>query len=264
MEKISMSLPFLSTEYLGAFVLVLLRVSAIVVTIPVISEATVPARIKSALSILVSIIIFPMIAAQMPALSKYHFIQLIFLMIGEVLIGVTIGFLARLVFAAIQLAGDIIGYEMGFAIANVIDPMSTSQVSIITELQYLIAMLVFLTVNAHHLFFQAIIQSYSLVAPLSFHFSGALMQLIYEVSRNMFIVALKISAPIVAVMIFTNVALGVVARTVPQMNIFIVGFPLQISLGLIFLGLTAPLFVHMTQSIFNGLEDKIVTLMRLM
>ncbi len=259
-----MGLPFLSTEYLDAFVLVLLRISAIIVTIPVISESTVPVRIKAALSILVSIIIFPMVSIQIPTISKHHFLELIFLMIGEVMIGVTIGFLARLVFAAIQLAGDIIGYEMGFAIANVIDPMSTTQVSIITELQYLIAMLVFLTVNAHHLFFQAIIQSYALIMPLSFHYSGALMQFIYEVSREMFVIALKISAPIMAVMIFTNVALGVVARTVPQMNIFIVGFPLQISLGLIFLGITAPLFVHITQGIFGNLEGKIITLMRLM
>lgn len=259
-----MSLPFLSAEQLDAFVLILLRVSAIIVTIPVISESTVPVRIKAALSIIVSIIIFPLVIDQMPPTGKYQFLELIFLMIGEVMIGISIGFLARLIFAAIQLAGDVIGYQMGFAIANVIDPMSYTQVSIITELQYLIAMLLFLTVNAHHIFFQAIIQSYVLITPLSFHLSGAMMQLLFDVSRDMFVVALKISAPIMAVMIFTNVALGVVARTVPQMNIFIVGFPLQISLGLIFLGITAPLFVRLTQSIFGGLEGRIAVLMRLM
>jgi flagellar biosynthetic protein FliR len=153
---------------------------------------------------------------------------------------------------------------MGFSVANVIDPMTSQMSSVITELQYLIAMLVFLTVNAHHLFFQAIIQSYALLAPLSFHFSGQLMQFIFDTSRDIFVIALKISAPIMAVMIFTNVGLGVMARTVPQMNIFIVGFPLQISLGLIFLGITAPLFVHITQAIFISLEGKIVTMMRLM
>lgn len=259
-----MNLPFLSAEHLDAFVLVLLRVSAIIVTIPVISEANVPVKIKAGLSIIVAVIIFPLVVPQMPPIKNMPLIALIIGMIGEVMIGVTIGFVARLVFAAIQLAGDIIGYEMGFSIANVIDPMSSAQVSIITELQYLLAMLVFLTVNAHHLFFQAISQSYILIAPLSFHFSGELMQFIFSVSKDMFVVALKIGAPIMAVMVFTNVALGVIARTVPQMNIFVVGFPLQISLGLIFLGLTAPLFVRLTQGIFSGLEGKIVTLMRLM
>lgn len=259
-----MSLPFLSAEHLDAFVLVLLRVSAIIVMIPVISQATVPVKIKAALSIIIAVIIFPLVAPQMPPIKNVHFIQLIFLMMGEMLIGLTIGFAARLVFAAIQIAGDIIGFQMGFSVASVIDPMSSAQVSVITELQYMIAMLVFLAVNAHHLFFQAIVQSYVLITPLSFHFSGQLMQFIFDISRDMFVIALKIAAPIMAVMIFTNVALGVVARTVPQMNIFIVGFPLQISMGLIFLGITAPLFVRITQGMFNGLEGKILTLMRLM
>ena len=90
------------------------------------------------------------------------------------------------------------------------------------------------------------------------------MQFIFDASKDLFVIAVKIAAPIMAVMIFTNVGLGIIARTVPQMNIFIVGFPLQISLGLIFLGITSPLFVRLTQAIFNGLEGKIVTLMRLM
>jgi flagellar biosynthetic protein FliR len=259
-----MSLPFLSSEHLEAFVLVLLRVSAMIFTIPVISEQSVPAKIKAGLSILVTLIIFPLVASQIPPIKNYHLIQLVFLMIGETLIGLTIGFVARLIFAAIQLAGNVIGFEMGFAVANVIDPMSSQQVSIIAELKYLIAMLVFLTVNAHHLFFHAIIQSYAVLPPLTFHFSGQLMQLIFEVSRDMFIIALKLAAPIMAVMVFTNVALGIVARTVPQMNIFIVGFPLQISIGLIFLGLTAPYFVRMTQGMFSAMEGRILSLLRLM
>lgn len=244
--------------------MVLLRVSAIIVTIPVISETTVPARIKAGLSIIVAVIIFPLVVSQMPETKNFHFMELIFGMIGEVLIGVTIGFAARLVFAAIQIAGDIIGFQMGFAVVNVIDPMSSQMVSVITQLQYLIAMLVFLSVNAHHIFFQAIVQSYIVISPLSFHFTGQLMQFIFDISKEMFLIGLKIAAPLMAVMLFTNVALGVVARTVPQMNIFIVGFPLQISLGLIFLGLTAPLFVRITQGIFGGLEGKIITIMRLM
>ena len=259
-----MSLPFLSAEQLEAFVLVLLRVSAMVVTIPVFSESSVPIRVKAALSILVSIVVFPMVVSRFPPIKNIPLVLLTLLMIGETLIGIIIGFAARLFFAAIQLAGDIIGYEMGFSIANVIDPSGSDQISVITELQYLIAMLIFLTVNAHHLFFQAIIQSYSVISPLTFHFSGQLMQFLFEISKDMFVIALKLAAPITAVMLFTNVALGIVARTVPQMNIFIVGFPLQISLGLIFLGLTAPLFVQMTSGIFGQLEGKIITLMRLM
>ncbi len=259
-----MSLPFLSAEHAQAFILVLLRVSAIIATMPVFSERTVPATIKAALSIIIAVILFPLVVSKIPPVAQFHFLELLFYMLGEVLIGITIGFVSRLVFAAIQLAGNIIGFQMGFAIVNVIDPMTSGQVSIIAELKYLIAMLLFLTVNGHHLFFSAIAQSYEFVAPLSFHFSGQLMQFIFDMSKEMFVIALKIGAPIMAVMLFTNVALGVVARTVPQMNIFIVGFPLQISIGLLFLGLTAPLFIRILQGMFGDLEGKIITLMRLM
>ncbi len=259
-----MSLPFLSQDQLDAFILVLLRVSAIVALIPVLSERSVPVKVKASICLIVSLLVFPLVHAQIPPLQNLHVIELAFLMIGETLIGITIGFLARLIFAAIQLAGNIIGFQMGFAIVNVIDPGSSQQVSIIAEFKYLLAMLLFLAVNAHHLFFQAITYSYTVIQPLSFHLSGELMQFVFDVSKEMFVIALKIAAPITAVMLFTNVGLGIVARTVPQMNIFIVGFPLQISMGLIFLGISAPLFVRLTQQIFVGLQGTIFAVLRLM
>lgn len=259
-----MSLPFLSPGYLDAFVLVLLRVSAIVVTIPVISEASVPARFKAALSILITLIVFPLVAPKIPQTENYHVLILMYRMAGEVMIGLIVGYIARLVLAGIQMAGDVIGFQMGLSIANIIDPMTSEQVSIITELQYLVALLVFLAVDAHHIFFSAIIQSYSILNPLSFHFSGPLMQTVLNCSKEMFVIAVKLTAPLMAVMLFTNVGLGIVARTVPQINIFIVGMPLQIAIGLIFLGLTAPMFVKLTSGYFLNLESKVLTLLRLM
>ncbi len=259
-----MSLPFLSAEHLEAFILILLRVSAMVVTIPVISDKAVPARFKAALCILITLIIFPLVLPKIPPASNYPVLILMYRMAGEVMIGLIIGYAARLILAGIQMAGDMVGFQMGLSIANVIDPTTSTQVSIITELQYLVALLIFLAVDAHHVFFSAIVQSYSLLNPLTFHFSGSLMQTIFSFSQEMFVIAVKLAAPIMAVMLFTNVGLGVIARTVPQINIFIVGMPLQIAIGLIFLGLTAPMFVKLTQRYFLDFEAKFVTLLRLM
>ena len=259
-----MSLPFLSAEHIEAFILVLLRVSAMVVTIPVISDASVPARLKAALSILITLIIFPLVLTKIPQPANYPVLILMYRMAGEVMIGLIIGYAARLIIAGIQMAGDMIGFQMGLSIANIIDPMTSEQVSIITELQYLVALLIFLAVDAHHIFFSAIIQSYSLLNPLAFHFSGSLMQSIFSFSQEMFVIAVKLAAPLMAVMLFTNVGLGIVARTVPQINIFIVGMPLQIAVGLIFLGLTAPMFVKLTSGYFLNFEAKFLTLLRLM
>lgn len=259
-----MTLPFLSAEHAETFILVLLRVSAIVVTIPVISESSMPMRIKAALSILIALIIFPLVLPKIPQTAEYPTLILMYRMAGEVMIGLVIGFAARLIFAGIRMAGDLIGFQMGFSIANVIDPTSSEQVSVITELQYLVAMLVFLSFDAHHVFFQAIVQSYSILNPLAFHFSGSLMQIILSFSKEMFVIAVKLAAPIMAVMLFTNVSLGIVARTVPQINIFIVGMPLQIAIGLIFLGITAPMFIKLASGYFLGFEGKLATLLRLM
>ena len=259
-----MTLPFLSAEHAEAFILVLLRVSAIVVTIPVISESSIPMRIKAALSILIALIIFPLVLPKIPQTAEYPTLILMYRMAGEVMIGLVIGFAARLIFAGIRMAGDLIGFQMGFSIANVIDPTSSEQVSVITELQYLVAMLVFLSFDAHHVFFKAIVQSYSILSPLAFHFSGSLMQIILNFSKEMFVIAVKLAAPIMAVMLFTNVSLGIVARTVPQINIFIVGMPLQIAIGLIFLGITAPMFIKLASGYFLGFEGKLATLLRLM
>ncbi|HOW57786.1 MAG TPA: flagellar biosynthetic protein FliR [Smithellaceae bacterium] len=259
-----MNLPLISAEHIEAFILVLLRVSAIVVTIPVISDKAVPVRFKAALSVLITLIVFPLVLSKIPKPSQMEAIVFMYRMAGEVLIGVIIGFVARLVFTGIQIAGNLIGFQMGFAIANVIDPLTSDQVSIIAEFQYLMAMLVFLVVDAHHIFFSAIVQSYTIVNPFSFHFSGQLMQLIFDFSKNMFVVAVKIGAPLMAVMLFTNVVLGIIARTVPQINVFIVGFPLQIAMGLVFIGITAPLFVKMTQGLYENLGPSIMSLLRSM
>jgi len=259
-----MNLPFLSAEHVESFILVLLRVSAIVVTIPVISEASVPIRVKAALSILITLIIFPLVLPKIPPTANYHVLILMYRMAGEVMIGLIIGFSARIILAGIRMAGDMIGFQMGFSISNVIDPMTSEQVSIITELQYLVAMLVYLAVDAHHIFFSAIIQSYAVLNPLAFHFSGSLMQFILNLSKEMFVIALKLAAPIMAVVLFTNVGLGIVARTVPQINIFIVGMPLHIAVGLVFLGITAPMFLKLTSGFFLNFENTVITILRLM
>lgn len=180
------------------------------------------------------------------------------------MIGVMIGFIGRLIFDGIQLAGQLIGFQMGFAIVNVIDPVNNEQVSIIAQFQYLIAMLVFLILNGHHIFLYSIAESFRIIPPLGFHFSGELIQVIVVFVKNMLEVAIKTGAPIIAVLLFTSVGMGLIARTVPQINIFIVGFPLQIAIGLISVGITLPVFFRVLGSYFTNLEGEIISLLRLM
>ena len=260
-----MSLPLLNTELVLLFICIFLRIGAMLIMIPVLGERTVPARVKAGLTILVALLVFPSIHSQYPSIQgEPALVSMAIAMAGEILIGVIIGFTAKMVFAGIQFAGDMIGIQMGFSIVSVIDPLSSTQISIMSEFQYLIAVLVFLAVDAHHIFILAIVDSYRAIAPFGFHFSGSLLQAILTYSGLLFTIAVKISAPVMAVLLFTNVALAIIARTVPQINVFVVGFPLQIAAGLVVFGLTVPIFVQLVQRSIVNLGSEVQTLLRLM
>lgn len=257
-----MNLPLVTPELAQTFILVFLRTGAMMAMMPVIGDNATPLRIKAGLSLIIALMIAPVVSvAHIPDPAL---LDLALKMAGEVLIGVLIGFAARLIFAGIQLAGQFVGFQMGFAIVNVIDPISSAQVSIIAQVQYLLAILIFLIINAHHFFISAIAEGYRVLPAFGFQFSGALMEAVFQLSRDMFVIALKLSAPIIAVLFFTNVGLGIIARTVPQMNIFIVGFPLQIGVGLIAFGLMIPFMVRMFEKLILGLDSQVSWLLKLM
>lgn len=263
-ETEGMNIPVITPELATSFIMVLIRVSAMIMMVPAFGEASIPATVKWGLSMLITLLLFPVVKGTIPSLTDLGWAEMILGLAGEMLIGVLIGFAARFVFAGIQLAGELVGFQMGFSVASVIDPTSNSQVSIIAEFQYLLSLLLFMTVNAHHLFITAIADSYQAVPPLGVHYSGALLQALIHLSKEVFVIAVKISAPVAAVLLFTNVAMGLVARTVPQMNVFMVSFPLQIAAGLLFIGLAAPVFMKVTEHLFAGLGGQTSMLMRLM
>ena len=245
-----------------AAVLIFARVGAILLTAPLFSSGSIPVHVKIGLSFMLAVIVIPLVSVN--DILVLPIASLGIAMAGEVLIGVIIGFTARLLFAAVQLAGQLVGFQMGFGIVNVIDPQTSSQVSIIAQFENIITLLLFLAVNAHHWFIMAIAKSFEVVPLLAFSFTNSLMEALVRLSCDMFVVAAKVAAPIIAILLFTSVALGLLARTVPQMNIFIVGFPLKLAIGLLAVGLTLPLLSTLLRNLFQGLGEDIFVLMRLM
>lgn len=256
-------MPTISIEQFQAFLLVFLRVSAVIVFLPVLGDARVSVRIKAGLALLISALLFPHVAVN-AATAGFDIFSLFFRMGTEVLIGAAIGFTSQLLFAGIQMAGQLIGFQMGFSIANVIDPASSQQVSIIAEFMYLLMLLVFLAFNGHHIFISGLAKSFQTIPLLSFSFSGKLPAGMVDMMRGMFEVAVKIGAPLMALMFFISIGMGLIARTVPQINIFIVGFPLQIAIGLIGLGLSMPFFLSLAGRYVVDLERGVGMVLTLM
>lgn len=244
------------------FLLIFLRVGAIMISMPLFGGRNIPFLFKAGLAISVSVILFPLL--ELKAFTYFSEpIPFAMGVVAEIMLGLIIGLSVNIIFAGIQLAGQLVGYQMGFAIANVMDPQTGMQSSIFAGFINIVALLLFLSFNAHHWFLLSLTDSFNLVPLFDFHMNGSLAEHLIMIGRNMFVIAVKVAAPVMAALLLTSVALGIVARTVPRMNIFLVGMPLKIALGIIFVCFSLPYLSAFLRDIFNGLGNSIHLLLKL-
>ena len=232
-------------------------------TMPIFRSQSIPVLFKLGMTFAVSMALFAILELEPPPVFD-HLVPFAIGIVGELMIGISIGLAVRLIFAGIQLAGQLAGDQMGLAIANVMDPSSSQQLPILSQFNQLFAMLLLLATNAHHIFLRALAESYRLVPPFGFHFSHSLIQQLIDLGGKMFVVAVQVGAPIIAALLLTSVAFGLIARTVPQMNVFIVAMPLKIGVGLLFLGFSLPYFSSFLNTLFRGLSKNIFILLKAM
>lgn len=245
------------------FIMIITRITGIVIIAPVFSSRNIPRQVKLGLAAVLALIIFNVV--KMP---EYQFpdnlIPFILLLIYEFIIGLAIGFVAQLVFAAIQLAGQLIDMQMGFGIVNVIDPIFGSQVPMMGNFKYLLALMIYLATNSHYILIQALFKSYDIVPLMGFKYHGSLTNEIVNLFVGMFTIALQISIPILGALLVAEVAMGILARTVPQMNVFMVGMPAKIILGFIVIMIMIPFYAMFLEVLFNRNAQDILTLLKLM
>jgi flagellar biosynthetic protein FliR len=255
---ISISIPLLQLQM---FFLIFFRVAAILLSMPIINGNSIPVLFKFALALGASIVLFPLLDLKVfPALTNLS--SFVVGAIGEILLGVIIGMAVNLIFVGLQIAGQLSGYQMGMALAEVIDPADGEQIPLLAQFFQIFAFLIFLTVNAHHWFLRALADSFHLVPPLGFKLSGSLIEQLMRVAGNMFVIAIKVGAPVIAALLLTTIALGLIARTVPQMNVFFVAMPLKIMIGLMFVGFSLPYLSSFLNAMFRKLGDMIFVLLK--
>jgi flagellar biosynthetic protein FliR len=171
-----------------------------------------------------------------------------------------------IVFAGLQLGGELASFQMGLSMANVVDPQSEVNSPVVSQFLYLLGMVLFLSVDGHHWFFQAVGQSFLLLAPGEFHLQPALYRHFLYLMGNLFVIGVKIAAPVLAVLIFTQIAMGILAKAVPQVNILMTSFPLTIGIGLLFLAFSLDLIFPYCEVLFQeagrGLVSTLLPLMR--
>jgi flagellar biosynthesis protein FliR len=246
-----------------AFVLILMRTAGIFLTAPVFASRNINSMVKASWILLVAFLIFPVVGFKAGILPMGGF-PFAIAVIREMLIGFSIGLGATLLLTGIQLAGQIVDIQMGLGMVNIIDPTTSTQISVMGQYYYLIATLVFLAVDGHHVLLSAVVDSFDIIPLGQAHFSVALGTKMMSLFSQVFFVAFRVGAPVIGALFITNMALGIVARTVPQMNVFIVGMPLNLAVGFLISAASMSFFVFIMQGLFKGMRQDLAILIQAM
>ncbi|WP_041701674.1 flagellar biosynthetic protein FliR [Gottschalkia acidurici] len=240
-------------------ILLIVRVTGLFIISPIFSRINIPETYKIGFSVLLSFILLNTVEGPSTPLTD---LLLIIACIKELITGFIIGFIAYLFFSVFFIIGQIIDIQIGFGMVSVLDPQSNVQIPITGNFYQIIATLIFLVVNGHHLLIEALVSSYDYIPMGKFVFSSDMVRQIVFILGKLFILGFKISSPILVVIILADVLLGILAKTMPQMNVFIVGMPLKIMVGIFLIIVTLPGFFIALQHIFNNMHEEIFNFLK--
>ena len=243
-----------------AFGLALVRIGALVMTTPLFSTPMVPAHAKMGLVGTLTLLVIVTTSA-VPAAVPEDVFNIAGAVLREAIVGGVMGLAVMVLFGALAFTGQIVGIQMGFAIANVVDPSTHQQVGVVAQVLNLLGLMLFIVFDGHLMMLRALFESFHLVPLGGAVLRGAIVtDEIVRLGSLLFSLGLQIALPTVCVVLLVNVGLATIARTVPQVNIFVIGFLFTISLGLLVLGLSLP----STAVVFSHLiEEAVQTALRL-
>lgn len=242
-----------SSELLQTWIIALLwpltRILAVIAVAPIFSHSTIPNQVKLGFGIMLTLIIVP----TLPPLPQFEIFSLqgLLILIQQMIIGVAIGFSMRLVFAAVDLAGQLIGMTMGLGFASFFDPQTQGQSTALNQFLVLLTMLIFLSLDGHLIVVMAAANSF-VSMPIAVAGGGIDAMKIALWGETIFSAGLLLALPAVAALLITNMALGILTRTAPQLNLFGIGFPITLSIGFVVLALALP---GMLKPIENFIEQ---------
>ncbi len=219
------------------FLIILLRVSAIIVVAPVFSSSAIPPQVKIAFAFVFSLALYPVVKGYIQ-LPDFTVLNIAMITVRELLLAVAMAICIHFVWAGIELGAQLVGFMMGFSIANVLSPEENVQISILSEFASIFAILVFLIIDGHYVFIRAMADSFRLIPVGGFVAGKSLFNAFNHLVVMMFGIAFKVLSPAIIALLITNVVFGIIARVMPQINVMIVAFPLSIGIGLFVLGIT--------------------------
>ncbi len=232
----------------SVLLLVLVRVSGMFFLSPIFGRRNLPNNFKIGFCLMFTLLIANTVA--IPDFSQYASLAAYALLIGkELLVGLMMGFISYLFFSSIYIAGQMIDMRIGFGMVNVMDPLSNIQIPITADFYVVIATLVMLATNSHHLLIEAMAESYKYLPIGAAEFSGETPRQLVGLFSAVFAIGFKIAAPVTITILITDLALGIISKSMPQMNVFMLGMPLKVILGIA--------IIYLTLGAFNGIVSLI-------
>ena len=238
------------------------RASGMMMTAPIFQSRNIPPQIRVVLALGLALVVAPFIIGDMD-LTQFTFGMAFYTLLQEILTGLIMGFMVNLTMHAIQIAGYFFDVQMGFGMVNVLDPTTGAQMPIMGQLNYIMAALIFLAINGHHTVIASFIQSYQVVKPGMFLIKKEAVGVFTMAFSKMFYLGFKIGVPIIGTIFLADVAMGIIAKLIPQINMFILGYPVKIILGLIMLIFFISVYVMLIEATFSDTGDTF-KMMRLM
>ena len=230
--------------------LIFIRIGVIIFLLPFFGDNNVSPQLKAAISFALAVVVYPLVPMEWRGEHLWDSLSITLLFLREFVLGLCIGLLAKMTFEGMVLAANLVGYQMGFGTSNLILQNSDMQLNPFTAFHRIIVLLVFLSLNLHQIFIKAIFETFKLVPLGGVVLTQSLGSGIIKVSSGIFKIAIQLSSPIVVALLFTISALGLVARTVPQMNVFTMSFPISFFVGLITYIAMIPFFPEWMKLVF--------------
>lgn len=234
-----------------SLLLTLMRISLLVFLLPVFGGNGAPRTLKACICLAITAAVWPHVSFPGQTMPAHPF-DIALIIVGELLLGIVFSLVVRFVFGGIQLGGQILAFQMGFSMATTVDPLQGDQETVISHFLYMVALLTFLILNGHLYMLKALMDSFKLIPPGGLVISPPFGWEIISMSGEMFVLGLKVAAPVMAALFLVELALALMARAAPQMNMLIIGFPVKIAIGLLFLGM---LFMLMAEYILEFIEN---------
>lgn len=258
-----MEIELFSMQSWYVFLAILARMAATIGSLPIFTSSQAAMRMRLGLAVAISLVLFPVLDL---SLTPQQMTPLGFglVIIRESLLGLLLGFVTQLIFFAVQLGGTIVGYQMGFAAANILDPQHQQQMPLLSQFQNVFAILIFLALNIHHIILRVMVDSYRLLPPGELDFSGNAIPFLVQLTGRMFMLGLQLVAPVMIVLMLSMFILGIMSRVFSQLQVFLLSFPINIALALILIGLSMEMVLLLLEQEFSDLQQRLTRILQML